>query len=223
MRTLVAAVAAVLAIASVALAFPPATIEDVDRDSVTVGNLDCGTQYRIQVAERRSGTWRDNQVYTTTTAPCPDTTPPETTITDAPPGTTDAREASFQFTASEANSSFECRLDDGLWVVCASPRQFTGLAVGQHTFDVRARDAAGNFDGSPARPHLRPLPHHRQAPTRPPARDTPSPGSPTSPSSGGRRTPTSRTRSPTTSSTAATSTPTSGSVSPHPARSSRAP
>jgi hypothetical protein len=167
MRTLVAAVAAVLAIASVALAFPPATIEDVDRDSVTVGNLDCGTQYRIQVAERRSGTWRDNQVYTTTTAPCPDTTPPETTITDAPPGTTDAREASFQFTASEANSSFECRLDDGLWVVCASPRQFTGLAVGQHTFDVRARDAAGNFDGSPAR--------HAWVVTEPPPPPPPAP------------------------------------------------
>jgi PA14 domain len=83
-------------------------------------------------------------------SPTPDTTPPDTSITIGPSGTTQATDASFQFTSSEANSSFECRLDAAAFAVCASPRNYAGLSVGQHTFDVRARDAAGNFDPTPA-------------------------------------------------------------------------
>jgi hypothetical protein len=58
--------------------------------------------------------------------------------------------ASFGFTASEAGSSFSCRLDDGAWAACGSPKGYTGLANGTHTFLVRATDAAGNVDGTPA-------------------------------------------------------------------------
>jgi hypothetical protein len=83
-------------------------------------------------------------------SPTPDTTPPDTSITIGPSGTIQTTDASFQFTSSEANSSFECRLDGAAFAVCASPRNYTGLSVGQHTFDVRARDAAGNFDPTPA-------------------------------------------------------------------------
>jgi hypothetical protein len=86
----------------------------------------------------------------TTESPDPDTTPPDTAVTAGPSGTTQATDASFQFTSSEANSSFECRLDGLAWEVCASPKGHTGLAVGQHTFEVRARDTAGNLDPTPA-------------------------------------------------------------------------
>jgi hypothetical protein len=35
-------------------------------------------------------------------------------------------------------------------MACESPRSYTGLSEGAHAFAVRARDAAGNVDGSPA-------------------------------------------------------------------------
>jgi large repetitive protein len=79
-----------------------------------------------------------------------DTTPPNTTITSAPPSTTTGTSASFEFTASESGSSFQCALDAGAFVACTSPRQYTGLALGSHTFQVRATDPAGNTDPTPA-------------------------------------------------------------------------
>jgi glucose/arabinose dehydrogenase/PKD repeat protein len=79
-----------------------------------------------------------------------DTTPPETTISAGPSGTTSSTSASFEFSASEAGSSFECRLDNGAWAACSSPRALSSLAAGNHTFDVRATDPAGNTDPTPA-------------------------------------------------------------------------
>jgi hypothetical protein len=45
---------------------------------------------------------------------------------------------------------FECRLDDGDWAPCQSPKDYVSLADGDHTFAVRARDAVGNTDPTPA-------------------------------------------------------------------------
>ena len=59
--------------------------------------------------------------------------------------------AKFKFRSDEANSSFECRLDDGEFEDCDSPQKYRGLDPGRHRFRVRATDAAGNTDGSPAR------------------------------------------------------------------------
>jgi hypothetical protein len=82
--------------------------------------------------------------------PPPDTTPPTTTIDSGPSGTVMATAADFAFSSSEAGSTFECRLDGGAWGSCTSPRSYTSLALGDHTFDVRATDAAGNTDQTPA-------------------------------------------------------------------------
>ncbi len=79
-----------------------------------------------------------------------DLTPPDTTITAGPPATTNSGSASFSFDASEAGSSFECQLDGAGFTPCTSPRAYVGLASGSHTFQVRATDAAGNADGTPA-------------------------------------------------------------------------
>ena len=78
-----------------------------------------------------------------------DTVAPETTITDHPAALTSATVASFSF-SSESGASFECKLDSGSFVACASPQGYTGLADGGHSFEVRATDAAGNRDPSPA-------------------------------------------------------------------------
>lgn len=81
-----------------------------------------------------------------------DTTPPETTIGSGPTGTVEATSASFAFSSSEAGS-FECRLDSvdpGAWSTCVSPKSYSGLADGSHGFEVRAVDALGNTDPTPA-------------------------------------------------------------------------
>jgi large repetitive protein len=79
-----------------------------------------------------------------------DSTAPETTIGSGPTGATSSTSASFGFTASEPGSTFECALDNAAFAPCTSPRQYTGLSSGNHQFRVRARDALGNLDGSPA-------------------------------------------------------------------------
>ena len=79
-----------------------------------------------------------------------DTTAPDTTITDGPTGTTADSTPTFAFTGSGGATSFECRVDAGAWVACTSPFTTATLANGAHTFEVRASDAVGNTDASPA-------------------------------------------------------------------------
>jgi hypothetical protein len=77
-------------------------------------------------------------------------TPPETTINSGPSGTVNSRSASFTFSSSETGSTFECRLDGGSFSSCTSPKAYSGLSEGSHTFSVRAKDLAGNVDATPA-------------------------------------------------------------------------
>lgn len=53
--------------------------------------------------------------------------------------------------SSEANATFECDLDAGGFAGCRSPSVYTGLSAGTHSLEVRARDATGNPDPTPAR------------------------------------------------------------------------
>jgi Bacterial TSP3 repeat/Right handed beta helix region len=84
------------------------------------------------------------------TPPPADTTAPDTTISSAPSGTTTSTSADFGFASSESGSTFQCSLDSGAWSACTSPRSYSGLAVGSHAFAVKATDAAGNTDATPA-------------------------------------------------------------------------
>ena len=88
-------------------------------------------------------TWTINTVVV-------DTTPPDTSITGGPSGTVSSSAASFSVSATEAGSTFQCRLDGAAWSACSSPMSYSGLADGTHTFDVRATDLAGNTDQTPA-------------------------------------------------------------------------
>ncbi len=79
-----------------------------------------------------------------------DTVAPETSITEGPAARTDAVEASFRFASSEPGSTFECSLDGSPFIACASPAAYGSLTDGEHVFRVRATDAAGNRDTTPA-------------------------------------------------------------------------
>jgi len=74
-----------------------------------------------------------------------------TTILSAPAAQTSERHATFSFRANESNVRFSCSLDGGEFESCSSPWPLEGLQVNaEHTFAVRATDAAGNI-GEPAR------------------------------------------------------------------------
>ena len=74
----------------------------------------------------------------------------KTKITKDAPNTLDQGEVKFRFKSSEPNSAFECKLDKKTWKICTSPKRFQ-VRSGKHTFKVRATDAAGNTDPTPAK------------------------------------------------------------------------
>jgi hypothetical protein len=71
------------------------------------------------------------------------TAPAAPTITVGPTGLTTQTSASFSFTG-EAGATFQCSLDGAAFVACTSPKAYSGLADGAHTFQVRQTDTAGN-------------------------------------------------------------------------------
>ena len=82
-----------------------------------------------------------------------DTTPPETSIAPAKHRLKSRQRGTLftaSFSSSDAGAAFECRLDAGRFTACTSPFQ-KRLSFGHHRFEVRAVDAAGNADPTPAR------------------------------------------------------------------------
>lgn len=79
-----------------------------------------------------------------------DTTPPDTSITDKPSSLSNSSSAGFSFSSTETGASFQCQIDDGDYSTCTSPKSYTGLTDGSHTFEVRSTNASGNADITPA-------------------------------------------------------------------------
>lgn len=77
-------------------------------------------------------------------------TAPETTITAGPSGSTSSTSASFAFTADTYGSTFQCSLDGSAFAACSSPSAYGSLALGSHTFSVRAVSPGGTADPTPA-------------------------------------------------------------------------
>jgi large repetitive protein len=73
-----------------------------------------------------------------------DRTAPIASITSAPPTPTNVTTASFTFTSNDPTATFQCRLDGAAFAPCVSPKDYSGLTNGNHTFRVRAIDLAGN-------------------------------------------------------------------------------
>jgi hypothetical protein len=78
-----------------------------------------------------------------------DANAPSTSLDATPPSLSGSGTASFAFSANDPLANFECTLDGAAFAACASPKEYTGLADGSHTFQVRAVDAAGNADPTP--------------------------------------------------------------------------
>ena len=83
-----------------------------------------------------------------------DTTAPQTQIDSQPAAISPSAAACFDFSGTDPGgsgiASFECRRDSEGWAPCTSPRSYSALAEGAHSFEVRAIDSAGNIDQSPA-------------------------------------------------------------------------
>jgi hypothetical protein len=84
--------------------------------------------------------------------------PPTTKIKKRPKPESKKSTARFKFKSNDPEASFECKLKGkGLdplvkhYNACQSPRKYTNLEPGKYKFFVRALDAAGNPDPTPAK------------------------------------------------------------------------
>ena len=108
------------------------------------GQTDGSHTFRVRAVDAANNL-SDATVYTWTI----DTTPPPApTITAKPPDPSKNGSPTFTFSDSESTATFQCRLDGGDFSICASPKTYSGVAVGSHAFDVRAKDPAGNTGAS---------------------------------------------------------------------------
>ncbi len=120
-----------------------------------------GTGITVTVADNSTTAMRATATAAGNTSACSsplnyveDSAAPETTITSGPTGTTNNSTPTFGFSSSEAGSSFECRFDADAFAPCSGPgathTPSTALADGEHVFEARATDQAGNVDPTPA-------------------------------------------------------------------------
>lgn len=79
-----------------------------------------------------------------------DTHAPETQITANPETIAKSRTATFRFTSNEAGVTYQASLDGAAFVEVSNPVTFQNISDGRHTLRVRAVDAAGNTDATPA-------------------------------------------------------------------------
>jgi hypothetical protein len=75
---------------------------------------------------------------------------PQTILRGKPGKKVRDRTPTFRFASNESGSIFQCKLDGKPFRSCRSPFTTKPLALGNHTFKVRARDDSGKLDPSPA-------------------------------------------------------------------------
>lgn len=80
-----------------------------------------------------------------------DTVPPKTSLTAQPANPTNLKSGSFSFSSVDTTTSFECSMDGAAFAPCSSPKafDFSSAEDSEHIFQVKGKDAAGNYDATP--------------------------------------------------------------------------
>jgi hypothetical protein len=117
-------------------------------DVASISNTEGGDGSDIGAFELQSPAASGSPVLVSTVPS--DTTPPNTRIVSGPPRNAYKGLAKFRFASTEAQSSFQCKLDKKKWAGCRNPAKRT-VKPGKHLFKVRAIDRFGNVDPTPAR------------------------------------------------------------------------
>jgi hypothetical protein len=113
----------------------------------TYSSLSNGSHtFQVRAKDAAGNTDPTSASYTWTV----DTIAPETRISSSPANPSYASTAAFTFSSADSAATFECSLDGAAFAPCVSPKTYSGLKQGSHTFQVRAKDAAGNTDATPA-------------------------------------------------------------------------
>ncbi len=79
-----------------------------------------------------------------------DTTAPETELNSTPAAITNQQRATFSASSSEVGTVFEISLNGAAYLQVPAVFALDNLPDGEHALNVRARDAAGNIDLTPA-------------------------------------------------------------------------
>lgn len=116
--------------------------------------------FRVRVADAAANQRTATRTFTVDTSTPVDSTPADDGDRAAPQTSIDRlklkrsrRKATVTFSATDDGTlaRFECRLDQGPFKACKSPKTYKKLRPGKHTVSVRAVDAAGNTDPTPAK------------------------------------------------------------------------
>jgi hypothetical protein len=112
--------------------------------SELAGGAGTSHTFRVRAIHPTHGTDTTPATYTWTI----DTVAPTATINTKPTDPSPGKNVSFTFQSDESGSSFQCSLAEGAdpdnFVSCSSPRNYSDLPNGSHTFKVRATDQATN-------------------------------------------------------------------------------
>ncbi len=76
---------------------------------------------------------------------------PNTKIKKRPRNRSADKSPTFKFKADEPGATFKCKLDRKKYRRCKSPKTYRHLKPGRHKFKVKAIDADGNVDPTPAK------------------------------------------------------------------------
>ncbi len=117
------------------------------RSGVVLQSLSAGPHtFAVAAVDRAGNVQSPPSTYTWTT----DIPPPVTNIDGKPAGTTPDTSVAFTYHSNRPDAVFECAMDAAQFSSCpAGGATYSQLAIGTHTFRVRAVDSDGDVEANP--------------------------------------------------------------------------